>query len=301
MLHKDRLNQKENAKGFDAAMARVEERLGDKEPGIIVGGIPTLPSTDTAANPPRPMCFGELAAALAKAQGQMSGASKDSSNPFFKSKYADLHSVWEACRKPLSENGLAVVQLPNRDVLTTVLMHESGEYISSEIPILAKDNSPQALGSAISYARRYALAAIVGVYQVDDDAEAAQSRPISGRSKENTVTATPLQAPLIKHAVIGSNAAKTEDWEPPQTEPKPEKVKIMVKPGGGKPSPAQINRLFAICRDSGWTATDAVAYMKKTWSVAATKDLNLEQLELMCKHIERNPISDAAELQEIPL
>jgi hypothetical protein len=126
--------------------------------------------------------IGALAAALSKAQADITGALKDSSNPFFKSKYADLASCWDACRKQLAANNLAVIQTVSvnweRDesVLITTLAHSSGEWIRSELPIRAKDASPQAQGSAITYARRYALAAIVGLAQIDDDAEAAQGR-----------------------------------------------------------------------------------------------------------------------------
>lgn len=121
-----------------------------------------------------------LASALAKAQSEISGAVKDSANPFFKSKYADLESVWSACRKPLTSNGLSVFQTtqPTKHglMLVTTIAHESGEWMRGYMPILAKDSSAQSQGSAITYARRYALAAIVGVYQTDDDAEAAQGR-----------------------------------------------------------------------------------------------------------------------------
>ena len=122
----------------------------------------------------------ELAHALSKAQANITGALKDSSNPFFKSRYADLASCWDACRKQLSENGLAVIQTievgESRPVLVTTLAHSSGEWIKSYCPILTKDDSPQGQGSGITYARRYALAAIVGLAQIDDDAEAAQAR-----------------------------------------------------------------------------------------------------------------------------
>jgi len=127
--------------------------------------------------------IGALAAALSKAQADITGALKDSSNPFFKSKYADLASCWDACRKQLAANGLSVIQTtewnPNGVMLMTTLAHASGEWIRGELPIRAKDESPQAQGSAITYARRYALAAIVGLAQIDDDAEAAQGRPFT--------------------------------------------------------------------------------------------------------------------------
>lgn len=122
----------------------------------------------------------ELAAALAKAQGQITGALKDSSNPFFKSKYADLASCWDACRKPLSENGLAVIQstaeMDGHLYVVTTLAHASGQWMRGWLPVKTKDDSPQGQGSGLTYARRYALAAIVGLAQIDDDAEAAQGR-----------------------------------------------------------------------------------------------------------------------------
>lgn len=124
--------------------------------------------------------IGKLAGSLAKAQGSITGALKDSANPFFKSKYADLAACWDACRKPLSENGLAVIQTTEIRgefvTIVTLLAHESGEWIRSRLPMKPKDFSPQAVGSTMTYARRYALAAMVGLAQVDDDAEAAQSR-----------------------------------------------------------------------------------------------------------------------------
>ena len=124
--------------------------------------------------------IGALAAALSKAQADITGALKDSSNPFFKSKYADLASCWDACRHQLAANGLSVVQTTRMTesglLLVTTLAHSSGEWIAGEMPVLTKDASPQAQGSGLTYARRYALAAIVGLAQIDDDAEAAQGR-----------------------------------------------------------------------------------------------------------------------------
>lgn len=116
----------------------------------------------------------ELFKALSKAQSEIHGAKADSNNPFFKSKYADLESVWSAIREPLAKNGLAVSQIVDGDNLITMLGHESGQYISGTYVLNPKDKSPQAVGSATSYARRYSLAAIVGVFQTDDDAEKAQ-------------------------------------------------------------------------------------------------------------------------------
>ena len=122
----------------------------------------------------------ELAAALAKAQGKITGALKDSANPFFKSKYADLASCWDACREPLSENGLAVIQSPEVSseglTLTTLLLHSTGQWIKNSLRVLPKDDTPQGIGSAMTYARRYALTALVGIAQVDDDGNQASGR-----------------------------------------------------------------------------------------------------------------------------
>lgn len=133
----------------------------------------------------------ELATALSKAQSEIKGAKKDQLNPFFKSKYADLASTWEACRVPLTKNGLSVAQTTDVTekglIVITTLMHSSGQFISGIIPILTKDNGPQAMGSALSYSRRYALAAIVGVSPEDDDAEISEKRKPSDRFKTETV------------------------------------------------------------------------------------------------------------------
>ena len=120
----------------------------------------------------------ELATALSKAQGVIIPASKDTDNPFFKSKYADLASVWEVARKPLADNGLSIVQLPSAEgnivTLKTIIMHASGQYITSDLTMVAKDAGPQAIGSCITYERRYALSSIVGVAsEIDDDGNTA--------------------------------------------------------------------------------------------------------------------------------
>ena len=120
----------------------------------------------------------ELATALAKAQGEIKNAVKDSANPYYKSRYADLASVWEACRTALSSNGLAVSQIPElRDSgmvsVHTMLLHSSGQWLSGELSMVPVKNDPQGIGSCITYIRRYALAAIVGISPEDDDGNAA--------------------------------------------------------------------------------------------------------------------------------
>ena len=139
----------------------------------------------------------ELAAALSKAQASITGALKDSANPFFKSKYADLASCWDACRKQLTDNGLSVIQttdiVSDTVVVRTTLAHSSGQWVSGILPVKAKDDGPQAQGSGITYARRYALAAIVGLAQIDDDAEAAQGRTGINPRGDMGLAITPAQ------------------------------------------------------------------------------------------------------------
>jgi hypothetical protein len=122
-----------------------------------------------------------ISQALSKAQAEIYGAIKDSTNPFFKAGYADLASVWDAIRGPLTKNNLCVTQTmticEGKPVLVTRLSHSSGQWIESLMPVLAQKQDPQSLGSAITYARRYSLAAMVCLPQIDDDGEAAMNRP----------------------------------------------------------------------------------------------------------------------------
>ena len=132
-----------------------------------------------------------LAKALSTVQGKLTHAKKDSANPFFKSKYADLESVWDACRDLLASNGLAVAQFPgtysdlDKSIsLITILTHESGEWIGQEMSVPMSKVDAQGAGSCISYMRRYSLAAVVGVVQADDDGNAASSPKPVVKAKE---------------------------------------------------------------------------------------------------------------------
>lgn len=122
----------------------------------------------------------ELATALSAAQAEMGGAVKDSANPFFKSKYADLTSVVKAIKEPFANHGLSYTQFPCAADgcvgVTTRLMHSSGQWLESEYMLPMVKNDPQAAGSAITYARRYALQAMAGIPTADDDAESAMLR-----------------------------------------------------------------------------------------------------------------------------
>lgn len=122
-----------------------------------------------------------IAGALVKFQSSVSKVSKESSNPFFKSKYASLANILDTIQKPLSECNLSISQFPDGDALTTIVMHsESGEWMeSSYVMPVAKQNDPQAMGSAMTYARRYALGSILNLnIDDDDDGEKAMGRNV---------------------------------------------------------------------------------------------------------------------------
>lgn len=207
----------------------------------------------------------ELLSALAKAQGEMGVALKDSNNPFFHSTYADLASVWEVARGPLSKYGLCIIQIPELlgegIVLITVLGHSSGEFITSRYPITpmrqARDqgwmfsNDPQSIGSAITYAKRYTLAAMLGIAtsEDDDDGEKAMGRdkaeekpaPQKAVSKLTKIPPKKVEAPsvpspeMVKKMMAGP--------EPTASAPVPV-TETTVPAGATTMTPAEVAELF---------------------------------------------------------
>lgn len=160
-----------------------------------------------------------IAKALIAFQSQVETIKKDSTNPFFKSKYASLENVIEGTREPLKKNNLAFSQFPAGDNnLTTILMHSSGEFMKSSVKMFPKDNTPQGQGSAITYMRRYALSAILGLAtEEDDDGNAgsktsalkttvAPKKAIPTKKKENSLTIKKKIADQVKE--LGLNMTK---------------------------------------------------------------------------------------------
>lgn len=149
----------------------------------------------------------DLAAALCAVQGELKPAIKQADNPFFKSKYVDLPGVWEAIRPLLSKNGLSVVQTftasADGPTIVTTLMHKSGQWVSSELFLKPAKSDPQGVGSAITYGRRYALAAMVGVVaDEDDDGNAA--------SQGGQAYTAKVSAPFVPCST--ENAAKLSEY-----------------------------------------------------------------------------------------
>ena len=159
----------------------------------------------------------ELATALSKAQGAMAGAKKESDNPAFGSKYADLASIVDAIKKPLADNGLSYVQAPctnDKDEVgcETRLMHSSGEWIHAEsyfMPV-AKANA-HGFGSILTYSRRYALAAVCGIAPEDDDANAGvAAKPARQKEVADGPPRTMKSAEFIAHCTAMASATKAE-------------------------------------------------------------------------------------------
>lgn len=192
----------------------------------------------------------QLCVALSLTQSQMRGAVKDSENPFYKSKYADLQSIWEAIRDPLTKNGLSISQLTDTNgaelYLETILLHKSGQWVSGRIPVLMKERSAQAMGSAITYARRYALAAIVGIYQEDDDGDAATKPSLADE----------IYKPFEKKPVITDKQAK---------------------------------RLWMIAKEHGWSEADLKDHLFSEYNLESMRDIKTTDYESICMHVEKNP------------
>lgn len=142
----------------------------------------------------------KISAALLQAQRKMGDATKGSKNPFYKSSYADLNSIREVVTPSLNEQGISITQpimmmSDGTSYVETTLLHESGEYLGSQFPIVtSKANDSQAFGSAVSYARRYALQSFLSVGAIDDDAETSMGRKGTGGDAPKAFTAPPTSA-----------------------------------------------------------------------------------------------------------
>lgn len=222
----------------------------------------------------------ELAKALSVAQSQVKSAELNAVNRYFNnSRYADLAAIWDVCREPLSKNGLCIIQGAETDekefvLVTTMLTHISGQWVESKLAMKPKDLSPQAVGSAITYGRRYLLASMVGVVAEDDD-------------DGNTAQGNKTDAKKTGPAQPEQRVNKEVDTKPRTLTPE------ILKPEAGKKWVAtekQITRLKTIAHHSGYTADLAVEIMRKKWGVTSSTALNKEQYDEFCSYMEANPI-----------
>lgn len=143
-----------------------------------------------------------LSKALAAANKVVENATKNAVNPHFKNKYADLAAVLDTVRAVYADNGLSVIQAAGavyieqklHAVVETQLVHESGEWVRGTLMLPVKDPTAQGLGGAITYGRRYALAALAGIAQEDDDGNTASGAGPGPRSKPPAGAVTPARA-----------------------------------------------------------------------------------------------------------
>lgn len=182
----------------------------------------------------------KISADLLKAQTEMGNATKDSRNPFYKSSFATLNSVREAIIPVLNKNNISIIQpmkiLDGRTLIETVMLHSSGEWISSETPVVvAKLNDPQAEGSGQSYARRYSLMSMLNIAAEDDDSEAAMGRksntkPIPVKLEEHKVVEAKFDGTKQAEAITEGPENKPVAEAPKKAKPSFNKKKVDVKP-----------------------------------------------------------------------
>jgi len=166
--------------------------------------------------------IGALAKALVSAQRHYGKAIKDANNPFFKSKYVDLAGCYDACREALCANDLVVVQTTEVDeagkfLLRSVLAHSSGEWISGHYLLKPVKDDPQAYGSAVTYARRYALMALVGLAAEDDDGNHASGKTATAPVVTTLPTPDPAPRQRAEDARQIKRDVPSSNWTPDQT------------------------------------------------------------------------------------
>lgn len=208
--------------------------------------------------------IGALALALSKAQAELKPAVKDSTNPFFKSKYADLASVWDAAREVLAKNELAVVQTNEMDatrvVVVTTLIHSSGQWVRGLLAMKPVKDDPQGVGSCITYARRYALASIVGVSPEDDDAEGATARNQVVSDAKEILGAKQYQSGIVSER------------------PKPGSSDLI--------SPPQEKRLYAIRKAAGISDATMKTYLLNVHGLNDPRSIKKSDYEDICEWAE---------------
>lgn len=205
----------------------------------------------------------EMIAALIEVQRELKPAVKDAQNPHFKSAYADLGSVYEACRDALAKHGFAwtcETELGDPVILHSLLIHKSGEEISMSLPLLNTKKDMQGLGSALTYARRYSLMSLVGICPEDDDGNGA-----SGKSTPPQQRQTPPAPKAPENRPSTKNTAG--DWE--------------KKPGWEKElcTEAQRKKLWAMAQEAGFNQATLKELIGHSMGVTSTKELTKGQIQ----------------------
>lgn len=217
----------------------------------------------------------ELAKALAQAQSAMEGAKKDAKNPFFNSSYATLSSVWDSCREQLTKNGLSVIQVTEvqneKLYLITTLAHLSGQWVQGIYPVDPVKKDPQGYGSALSYSRRYALMAMVGLSQEDDDGNVA-TRPQMPQNQRPVNHAPQTKSESLSQ-ILAKSERFVEELNQKQAEEKVEEI-IDKKP---TLSTKQINLLKMTCKEKGFPWGAVRGYAKHKFELDDPLNMNTTQ------------------------
>lgn len=241
----------------------------------------------------RSRSIAQLATALAKAQGEIKHAVCDGKSNF--GVFATLSSVWDACREALSKNGIAVIQPATRDgnsvVVTTILSHSSGEYMESELELPMAKFDAWAVGSGISYAKRYALAAMVGVApkgEDDDGLGAVGGHDGKGDQKKAQTNTNQAKNEKKSSAPTGKTDKPSTQSKPAASAPAGDKKaekKDDPKPPKGpeqKLTDPQVKKLLALIearKESGWTNENVKLFVSSAWGVASATFISPDQYD----------------------
>lgn len=224
-----------------------------------------------------------IAAALLKSQKEMPNVSKDSDNPFFHSKYASLTAVLDVVKPVLNANGIVIIQNPieGKDglgclALETILLHESGESISSISVVPLAKGDAQAWGSALSYAKRYSLAAMTGLATEDDDGQRASHKP--GEEASPAAGRVQSTAQPAKPPATGQPEAQKGPSGPTDAPTYGRKGYISEKQG---------KRLWAIAKAAGVTEAAVRVHLKKTFGSEHFSDIKWQDYDGICEWVEQ--------------
>ena len=237
----------------------------------------------------------KLAAALSKAQGELPNAAKDHENPHFKSKYADLAAVRDVARPVLAKYGLSVVQLPMPTdagvVLQTRLLHDSGEFIEGELPLVTQGIGMQGVMSALTYGRRAMLQSVLGIAaDDDDDGEAAQGRDGSkptavAKGRDRAPRAANPSSPSTPTPSAGQGRAVPSASPPPGPE-------VLAARGARLISDSQRTRLWTVARKSEWSDEDVKSLLTH-FGYDSSKSIAVSDYDRIVEAIQTGTLPDA--------
>lgn len=243
----------------------------------------------------------ELAKALNAFQSEVENVPRDAANPFFKSRYTSLSQLWDTVRKPMTKHGLCITQFPSgENSLTTRLMHTSGEWMESTVKMTPKDNTPQGHGSALTYMRRYALSAVLGIAsEDDDDGNAASARdakqPQQARREAPDMTGKQERPPTDRQKEFLRDLFTEQGWDPEEIQRRVDAVKtaseasalIEEMKGGGKPD-AKPEETKTVSDQ----AFDRSVYIKALYGYGTSSGLSGPEVDAFCHIMSPSSIKD---------